>query len=127
MKKLTTNQREAVRDKLRGRCTYCGDPLGNLWHVDHRHPVRRDLDKALADKLGVEKGADDLSNMLPSCTRCNQRKGRLSVEEFRGEVCLAAQRAVAECSHVKLALAFKLMRVAKVPRVKFHFEEVWDV
>ena len=74
MKKLTPNQREAVRDKLRGRCAYCGDPLGKLWHVDHRHPVRRDLDKALADKLGVEKGADDLSNMLPSCTRCNQRK-----------------------------------------------------
>ena len=89
--------------------------------------VRRDLSDELDGKLKVVRGEDDLSNMLPACTRCNQRKGSLTVEEFRGEIRLAAKRAVAECSHVRLALDFKLLRAAKVPRVKFHFEEVWDV
>lgn len=127
MKKLTPNQRETVRMKLKGLCAYCGNPLGGLWHVDHRLAVRRDLSDELAGKSKVTRGEDDLSNMLPACTRCNQRKGSLTVEEFRGEIRLAAKRAVAECSHVRLALDFKLLRAAKVPRVKFHFEEVWDV
>jgi hypothetical protein len=45
------------------------------------------------------------------------------VEEFRGLIRAEVMLALEDC-HVRMAVDFKLLRVAKVPRVKFHFEEV---
>jgi 5-methylcytosine-specific restriction endonuclease McrA len=121
--RISPTQREKVRQMFDGRCAYCGNPLGKLWHVDHRRPARRDLSAALATQLALVRGSHDEDNWMPACTRCNQRKGTLSVEEFRGEIRCVFRKALEDC-HVKLAVDFKLVRAAKVPRVKFHFEEV---
>ena len=106
-----------------GRCAYCGNPLGRIWHVDHRVPVRRTWRDDEVATLGHSRGDNDEGNWFPACTRCNQRKGTLSVEEFRGEIRCAFRKALEDC-HVRLAVDFKLVRAVKVLRVKFHFEEV---
>ena len=106
-----------------GHCAYCGNPLGKLWHVDHRVPVRRTWKDDMVKHLGHTRGGNDEDNWFPACTRCNQRKGALSVEEFRGLIRAEVMLALEDC-HIRMAVDFKLLRVAKVPRVKFHFEEV---
>lgn len=120
---ISPAQREKVRQMFDGKCAYCGLPLGKLWNVDHRVPVLRTWRDDETALLKRTRGGNDEGNWLPACTRCNQRKGALSVEEFRGEIRCAYRKALEDC-HVKLAADFKLVRVAKVPRVKFHFEIV---
>jgi hypothetical protein len=121
--RISPAQREKVRQMFDDHCAYCGNPLGKLWHVDHRVPVRRTWKDDMVKLLGHTRGGNDEENWFPACTRCNQRKGTLSVEEFRGLIRAEVMLALEDC-HVRMAVDFKLLRVAKVPRVKFHFEEV---
>lgn len=50
------------------RCAYCG--AEGLLHADHRIPLSRG-------------GTNYISNILPACPPCNQRKHRLTDEEYR--------------------------------------------
>ncbi len=58
-------------------CFYCGLRASS---VDHRRPTTR-------------RGSDRMSNLHPSCQRCNQRKGARSVEEFREGLARVARAA----------------------------------
>jgi hypothetical protein len=57
-----------------GRCWHCGTALPwagsgkRSWHVDHWPVAQRDIHRQLA--LGVTR-VDDLSNLVPSCVKCN--------------------------------------------------------
>lgn len=97
-KKLTKSQRELVRNKLGGRCAYCGEKLGSKFHVDHFHPVYRQGPRngywaTLEDGQqhyieGYERGPlfperDNIENMMPSCASCNILKSTLSIDQFR--------------------------------------------
>lgn len=50
--------------KTDGRCAYCNVQLNPFdgFEIDHVHPV-------------CKGGTDDVSNLVPSCHDCNQRKG----------------------------------------------------
>ena len=65
--KHTSQQWQALVLEYQGRCAYCGveGPLVR----DHAIPV-------------VLGGSNDISNIVPSCRACNQRKGRMLLEEF---------------------------------------------
>ena len=54
-----------------GRCAYClaVAPL----QVDHRIPLKRG-------------GSNWIANILPACGPCNQKKGQLTEDEFRGRM-----------------------------------------
>lgn len=70
-RRLTKAERQAVYDKCKGHCAYCGCGLEyNDMQVDHAQPLR----------CG---GADTLNNMLPACRSCNHYKATLGVEDFR--------------------------------------------
>lgn len=70
-RRLTREERRAVYETMGGHCAYCGCELSyKNMQVDHILPLRKG-------------GADDLSNMLPSCQNCNHYKGALDVEQFR--------------------------------------------
>ncbi len=80
-KSLGNKQRLAIVIRFNGRCFYCSfqfdlkkliNPHGYLWiynrgktpfHIDHRIPLA----------LG---GADDESNMVLACQKCNLRKSK---------------------------------------------------
>lgn len=63
-------RRVAVAAKTPGRCWFCGCPLGPDWTIDHLTPVSRG-------------GADEVSNLVPSCRTCNARKGARTLLEYR--------------------------------------------
>lgn len=105
-----------------GLCAYCGKPLGGLWQVDRRAPIKPGKKAATAELFG---SAD--KSYFPACTRCGTTKGGATVEEYRARVRASIGAAKVECANLRLALDFKLARVAHSSAVKFHFEEVWDV
>lgn len=57
--------RSAVWSKTGGLCTYCKEPLGAGWHVDHIVPV-------------AAAGLNAIVNLTPSCAACNMAKGARS-------------------------------------------------
>lgn len=70
---FTDETRQAIRNKYRGRCSYCGDTLPDRWHVDHRWPKALD-------------GSNDMDNLMPSCRSCNSLKSDYEPEMFRAIV-----------------------------------------
>jgi hypothetical protein len=57
--------------KTGGHCAYCGIELElNNWTIDHVQAKSRG-------------GGNELSNLMPSCHRCNQYKKAKTVSEFR--------------------------------------------
>lgn len=100
--------REQVYTKYDGRCAYCGREikLGEM-QIDHIHP--RYLD-----------GTDDFDNLNPSCRMCNFRKATLTVEKFREEVRLQAER-MFRTFPAKMSLAYGLIDRIDKPIV-FYFE-----
>jgi 5-methylcytosine-specific restriction endonuclease McrA len=68
---FTTAEWQALVEQYGGRCAYCG-ALGPLV-VEHRIPLSRG-------------GTNDISNILPACARCNDKKHCLTEEEFRARL-----------------------------------------
>lgn len=127
MKALTKAEREQVRMKYRGRCSYCGIVLDGKWQVDHLLPLQRVHAYKPGSWRPVPTGEvshperHTLDNMMPSCRRCNNDKSDSSLESWRSRL---------EDSHARLernyatyyhALRFGLIRPAE-PRVVFFFE-----
>lgn len=75
---LPRKTRVAVLAKTSGKCVYCGVSLTTLkgrpnsYHADH----------VLAVAIG---GSDDVANLVPSCAKCNSRKGTKTMLEFLRE------------------------------------------
>lgn len=64
--------RERVWSKSGGKCWYCGClfELADNWAIDHFIP-------------GSKGGSHDLTNLVPSCHRCNCLKGNSDLNRFR--------------------------------------------
>lgn len=65
-----------VRDMYsgqRGRCWWCGKPVGRAYHVDHRIPLARG-------------GSNAPDNLCISCPKCNRVKGAKMPWEFNGRL-----------------------------------------
>ncbi len=85
--------RQAIKKMFGGRCAYCGEPLGDEWHVDHVEPVKRqygDIVKQADGSYRYESAAvmsvperHKVENLFPSCVPCNIHKSASSVEGFR--------------------------------------------
>lgn len=58
----------AIMESQEFRCFYCGTSLGD-YHVDHMTPVSRG-------------GSNGPENLCCACSKCNQRKGTKTAEEF---------------------------------------------
>ncbi|HOI25756.1 MAG TPA: HNH endonuclease signature motif containing protein [Caldisericia bacterium] len=71
---MTKKLRELVWNKYGKKCAYCGKPLEyKELQVDHIKAKRR--------RKGPE--VNDISNLNPSCRRCNHYKRGLSLINFR--------------------------------------------
>ena len=84
--KLTKQEREVLKEKLGGNCSYCGYKLGDKWDADHFVPLKRNWvikngKQVFTDCLNPEN--DTLENMMPSCKSCNNDKSSLSIESWR--------------------------------------------
>ena len=73
-KHITADERKIIHAKCGGRCAYCGCVITlEQMQADHVIPL-------------ALRGADDMSNLMPSCRSCNHRKSTETVEVFRDTV-----------------------------------------
>lgn len=110
-RRLTKVERQAVYDKMGGRCAYCGCDLPfEAMQADHIDPLRRG-------------GVDDLGNMLPACQSCNHYKSSLTLEGFRTMV--EHMPAVLARDSVTYRNAVRFGVVTPTPKpVVFYFERM---
>lgn len=92
--KLSTKQRQQVREMFGGKCAYCGCDLPDKgWHADHIKPVDRELKwdrdpktgygrMVATGKLGYPENGH-IGNIYPACAPCNIDKGPNSLEGWR--------------------------------------------
>jgi len=103
--------RKKIYDKFHGHCAYCGAEITlEQMHVDHVHPLFRG-------------GADDETNMYPSCRRCNSWKSAWTLEEFRKEIAAQVARLSLRSPGYRLAREFFLITETGED-VRFYFEGV---
>lgn len=87
--KLTKKQREDLKQKFGGHCSYCGETLGDKWDADHFIPIKRNWvtkngKQVFTDCINPEN--DTLENSMPSCKPCNNDKSSLSIESWRSMI-----------------------------------------
>lgn len=108
-RRLSLEDREAVYNKMHGRCAYCGDPVPlSAMQVDHVVPLRKG-------------GEDTLDNMLPACRSCNHYKSTLTVEQFRAAIARMPEVLMRDSATYKIAVRFGVVRPMPRP-VAFYFE-----
>lgn len=100
--------RDEVKLRFCGRCGYCGHKPNRLV-IDHIVPVEAG-------------GGDDVSNLMPACSSCNNYKNVFSVEQFRREVAESIRKARSYSVNFRFAERFGLVQVCERP-IKFYFEE----
>lgn len=73
---ISKQVREAVYQKYKGHCAYCGREIAYKdMQVDHFLALRA---------WGIEDScADDISNLMPACRMCNHYKRANTLETFR--------------------------------------------
>lgn len=119
---MNKKKRQLVYEKFGGRCAYCGKELAYKdMQVDHKDPLfRNDTDEQLA-KAGIKRGTDDMENLMPSCRRCNFRKGTLTLDQFRRELYYQCKRVLERNFQVKQSIDYGLLHSTLHP-VIFYFE-----
>lgn len=125
---LSKKARAELRMKFGGRCAYCGVELPEKgWNADHVAPVIR-KNKFVYGKGYVATGEmcipsrDSIDNLFPTCRRCNSRKHTFSLEGFRREIELQAERLRRYSNSFRLAEDFGIVTDNKI-KVVFWFEK----
>lgn len=94
--------RKKIHKMFGGKCAYCGSDLrdesGKYMHIDHIEPILRNPPKSQWKehwgeyKQCVKPEKDIESLMFPSCPKCNNYKGSMSIELFRENIKLSNER-----------------------------------
>lgn len=118
-------ERLVVFNKTGGMCAYCGcqlslDSFG--FHIDHIKPKRR-YDGEFHTFKHLEKGTDDVDNLLPCCQSCNSTKSDLTIDEFRQKVQGRIDVLNRNSSEYRTAKRFGLINENQT-RVVFYFEKI---
>lgn len=79
--------RKALLARYGGRCAYCGVLLGRRWERDHVAPLvrYRSVRWTFSGRYGCkypERHCAD--NIVACCAACNQDKGSMDLETWRG-------------------------------------------
>jgi len=62
--------KQDIMNSSDGKCFYCGQPVGEYWHAEHKNPKSKG-------------GRWEENNIVVSCPLCNLRKSNKSVHEFK--------------------------------------------
>lgn len=104
--KIRQELRQLAYDKYAGHCAYCGLKLTTRqMQIDHIIPIR-------------SGGANDLSNLNPSCRPCNTYKAANSIETFRKElkIMLNVKHEYLFKSLTKMGLALNMKRIVMLKK-----------
>lgn len=112
-KTIKKSERIAIYEKYDGHCAYCGKAIEyKEMQVDHMTPLR----------LG---GADEMSNYMPACRRCNHYKRGGSLEGFRKLVEAIPDKLERDNYIYRVGLDFGNVKPDKKPIV-FYFERAGE-
>lgn len=75
--KFSFAKQTAIWNKTNGKCWYCGIEL-----IRNTSTVFGRSNSFVVEHV-VNRGSDDISNLVPSCGNCNRRKRNRTLEEFR--------------------------------------------
>ena len=121
---IPKKKRVKVYQKYNGHCAYCGKEIEYKdMQVDHLEPqtynsaIGRDLNGDL-----VYPDIHALSNLMPSCRRCNHYKRANSLNMFRGMIDTLHER-ITNFYIAKVALDFEVMEFHEFDGL-FYFEKV---
>ena len=115
--------REEVYNKCGGHCAYCGNEITiKQMQIDHIKPLYRNDDDTTLKGWGVERGTDDMDNLIPSCSRCNKWKSTFTLENFRKVIKTSINRLERDTPNYNLAKDFGLITENAV-EVVFYFEK----
>lgn len=125
MAKLTKKQRATLREMFGGLCAYCGQPLGERWHRDHKEAVLRGYaENSESNPDGMLRPhLDTLENSMPACAPCNLDKTSYTLEQWRAKLEKSCASLLRYSSTYRHALRFGLVADTGV-KVVFHFERV---
>lgn len=117
-KGIKKTDRIKVHEKYNGHCAYCGKIIEyNDMQVDHIRPYREWID-ALVEGENI----DSLSNLNPSCKRCNHYKRSLNLEKFRNYIKTLHER-IAKDYIVKVGLDYGIVNISPFDG-EFYFEKL---
>lgn len=119
---ISKAKRLGVFCKYDGHCAYCGEEIAlKTMQVDHIIS-QRNFYIGNRDKR-PDYDVDDIRNLNPSCRKCNNFKGGMTVEELRMEIERQPERARKTSVNFRMAEKFELIKVVEKP-VIFYFEEI---
>lgn len=127
--KLTKKQREELKMKFGGNCSYCGCELGKTWHADHLEPCRRDIESyrkengsyALRSVGHGKPETNVIDNFMPACAPCNISKSSYTLESWRNYLRDQIEYLNAYSKKYRMARAYGLVEETGVD-VVFYFE-----
>ena len=100
--------RQAVYDKFKGHCAYCGKVLLITdMQVDHIIPK-------------YHGGTDEINNLYPACRRCNHYKRAHPLSLFR-KLMLTLHKRIQDIYVVKVAIDYNIISIT--PFTEFYFEK----
>jgi len=109
--------RNAVWEKYSGHCAYCGDAIPfKAMQVDHIIP------QFSFHKGRVDYDVDDIRNLNPSCSFCNNWKLTYSVDRFREEISKQVERGLKKSSNLRMALRYNQVKLTP-SEIVFYFEK----
>lgn len=112
---FTKAERERVYQKYDGHCAYCGKKIEYKdMQVDHFKPLRA--------WNAEDSGSNEMSNLMPSCRRCNHYKRANSLELFRRYI-EEIPRKLKDNYIYKVGLDYGLV-AENFHKVEFYFEKV---
>ena len=110
-KKFSKEERKQIYDMFGGHCAYCGCEITlQQMQADHIEPL----------ELG---GADELSNLYPSCRSCNHYKHTMTIERFRAALERMPNVLMRDNVTYKNAVRFGLIQHPESPKIVFYFEK----
>lgn len=119
-RRLTKAERQAIYDKCKGHCAYCGCEIPfKGFHVDHVKCLRNY--EHMDDLLGME--VDGVENMLPSCSSCNRYKSTYDLETFRRMLSGIPKRLARDVSTYNIAVRYGMIEEHNKPII-FYFERI---
>ncbi len=121
-------RRDRIKAKFGGSCAYCGEPLGDKWHIDHMEPVVRDFvfTGSGTKQTGKCEHPDrkNEANEVPACIPCNMNKSSLPLERWREQIASRLEALRKYSADYRTALRFNFVTENDIA-VIFHFE-AWE-
>lgn len=113
--------RKDVFEKCYGNCAYCGQQLKfKGFQVDHLYSRRL----GARFPKSIKGGINCFKNLMPSCRKCNNFKGAMSLEDFRSELGKQIER-LKKNAQFDRALRFNQVQITESPIV-FYFEKIYE-